>query len=181
MRVPTHLVALVAIASLGVARPAPAQRPRADTAEAREVAAVRALYRDVVRAVDAHELTRRDSTFACSDHDLGQTVSIWASSDSTIRRLKRTLGTDDHAQTEWFYYDRAGHLRFHFITFGAVNGTLQEERFYYAVDGRVIRHLVRQTHGPGYPFHADRPIWKPAAWLRRPCSVGEPRSDGAPG
>ncbi len=180
MSAATHLIPLVAFVSLVAVRPMAAQRAPTDTAESREVSAVRAVYGEVVRAVDSRELARRDTTFACSEDDLGQTVSIWAGRDSTVRRLMWAWGTDDHAETHWFYYDRTGHLRFQLITFGAVNGTLQEERYYYSADGRVVRHLTQRTRGPGYPFRAGRPIWNPGEWLRTLCSAGDPRSDREP-
>jgi YD repeat-containing protein len=133
---------------------------------------VRAVYQDVTRAAAAAQLARRDSTVQCSPDDLEQEVTRWTDPAGRIRQLTWAAGSDDHAQTQRFYYDEAGRLRFIFVSRGAVNGTQQEERVYYASDGRLLRRLLTEVHGPGYPFGEAEPVWRPAEWLRRLCAGG---------
>ncbi|HEX6749395.1 MAG TPA: hypothetical protein VF092_19020 [Longimicrobium sp.] len=148
-----------------------AQSSRARQAAAEpEIQAVRAIYQEVMQAVAANRLARRDTTVQCDGDDWGQTVTFRTDAAGRVRLLTWEGGTDDHAETHRFYYDGAGRLRFIFATYGAVNGTLLEERVYYATNGRLLRRLRTQTHGPGYSFVPPTPIWRPAEWLRRLCS-----------
>jgi len=139
---------------------------RARTTPEREIAAVDAAYRAVERAT----LVRRDSTVQCADA-LEQQVTRYVDSAGTVRRLTWETGTDDHAETHEFYYDRAGRLRFIFSSFGAVNGTGVEERVFYAPDRRRLRRRRNRIAGPGYPFASVEPVWRPNQWLRQLCSA----------
>lgn len=139
--------------------------------EEREIAAVRTVYQDVTGAAASGQLARRDSTVQCPD-DLEQEVTRWTDPSGRIRQLTWVAGTDDHSETHRFYYDGSGRLRFIFVSFGAVNGTGQEERVYYAADGRLLRRRKTRIHGPGYPFADAEPVWRPEEWLRRLCSDG---------
>ena len=158
---------LVASASNGAA----AQSSRAaSSATEQEIGAVRAVYQEVMQAIAANRLTRLDSTVHCDGDGWALDVTVWRDRDRRVRQLTWAGGTDDHAETHRFYYDSAGRLRFVFVTRGAVNGTQEEERVWYAADRRVLRRTKRQVHGPGYPFEEVAPIWNPAAWLGNPCS-----------
>ncbi len=150
-----------------------AQSARARQAAEPEIQAVRAVYQEVMQAVAANRLARRDTTVRCDGDDWGRTVTVGTDAAGRVRLLTWAGGTDDHAETHRFYYDGAGRLRFIFATLGAVNGTQLEERIYYAPDGRLLRRLRTQTHGPGYPFEQATPIRHPAEWLRRLCSEHE--------
>lgn len=148
-----------------------AQSPRASRSGTEaEVAAVRAVYEEVVQAAAAHRLARRDTTITCDEEDLGTDVTVMTDASGGVRLLSWKGGSDDHGETHRFYYDAAGRLRFLFVSRGAVNGTEQEERVYYAPDRRVVRHLVTLTHGPGYAFARGTPVWRPVEWVRTLCS-----------
>jgi len=152
---------------------APALQAQARTSESeREIAAARAVYQDVLRAASSGQLARRDSTIGCSPDDLEEEVTRWIDSAGRIRQLTWVAGSDDHAETHRFYYDGSGRLRFIFVSRGAVNGTQQEERVYYAADGRLLRRRRTLVEGPGYPFAEAQPVWRPDEWLRRLCSDG---------
>ena len=141
-------------------------------AQEREVAAVRAVYQEVTRAVAAGHLVRRDTTVACDESDLGQEITLWRDRAGLVRQLTWAGGTDDHAQTYRSYYDAAGRLRFVFVTRGAVNGTQQELRLYFGLTGTLLRRLEKRTAGPGYPFSEPEPVRAPSEWLRQLCSQG---------
>ena len=138
----------------------------------REIAAVRAVYQEITQAASTGRLMRRDSTVRCSPDDLEQEVTRWTDLSGTIRQLTWMAGSDDHAETQRFYYDGSGRLRFVFVSRGAVNGTQEEERVYYAADGRLLRRRKTRVEGPGYGFGDPQPVWHPNAWLRSLCSGG---------
>ena len=89
-----------------------------------------------------HRWARTDTTVKCDDEDIGDHVTVDRDSTGTIRRLRWSGGTEDHAETHSYYYDAVGRLRFAFLTLGAVNGTQREERVYYAGTGEVVRRLL---------------------------------------
>jgi hypothetical protein len=136
---------------------------------AREMETARAVYREVTRDSAAGVLARRDSVVRCAADDLPLQVTFWTDADGHVRELVWSGGSEDHAETSRYYYDGLARLRFSFTTRGAVNGTRQEERVYYAADGRVLSRRVQRTQGLGYPFADARPIRDPALWLRRLC------------
>jgi hypothetical protein len=164
------VVALAAVSLLGFAPAAVAQASSARYEDReQEIRAVRAVYQEVTRAAAANRLARRDSTVNCRGDDLGMEVTLMTDSAGRVRQLTWRGGTEDHAEVNRFYYDGAGRLRFIFATRGAVNGTGQEERDYYAADGRLLRRSTTRTRGPGYPFSPATPIRRPMEWLRHVC------------
>ena len=169
-----RVVPLAAAALLfGSAPAAAAQSPRTgDAATEQEIQAVRAVYQEVVQAAAANRLTRLEKSVRCHKDDFGEDVTSWTDASGRVRRLTISGGTDDHVQTHRFYYDGAGRLRFIFVSRGAVNGTQEEERIYYAADRRVLRRAKTELHGPGYFFVEAAPIWRPAEWLQSPCAEG---------
>lgn len=175
MKTPRCILALAAAAVVAaVPQPAPAQSSRATEAGTElEIRAVRVVYQQVMREIAANRLVRRDSTVHCGNDDPGLEATYRTDAAGHIRQLEWSGGSDDHAETHRFYYDAAGRLRFIFVTRGAVNGTQEEERVYYAAGGRILRRAKSQVHGPGYFFTPATPIWHPAAWLGRPCPDGE--------
>lgn len=166
-----RLVPLAAAAILlGTALPAAAQSPRDGNGDTeREIRAVRAVYQEVTQAVAANRLTRTQKSVRCHKDDLGEAVTAMTDASGRVRQLTIAAGTDDQAETQRFYYDSAGRLRFIFVTRGAVNGTEEEERIYYASDRRVLRRTRTKLQGPGYFFSPATPIWRPAEWVRDPC------------
>lgn len=165
--------ALAAAAMLvcSVSGVAVAQSSRATgSATEQEIGAVRAVYQEVMQAIAANRLARRESTVQCDEDGWAFDVTVWRDRDGRVRQLTWEGGSDDHAETRRFYYDSAGRLRFVFATRGAVNGTGEEERVWYAADRRILRRTKRLVQGPGYPVPDVPPIWNPAEWLRNPCS-----------
>jgi hypothetical protein len=161
----THLTLLALLALTPAAR----AQAQARTGQAREIEAVRVVYREVEAAITAGRYTRRDSTVSCPGDPPGMRVSWWLDSARRIRQLRWSGGSDDHSETQRSYFDRAGRLRFVLATRGAVNGTQQEERVYFAASGREVHRLLRRERGPGYPFAAVTPVRDPARWLRQVC------------
>jgi hypothetical protein len=116
------------------------------------VRAIRVVYQEVEAAVISATLRQRADSFRCEPDRPTLRVTTYADSQGVTRRLVLRAESEDQSETVSYYYDRAGHLRFAFATRGVVNGTHQEERVYYALDGTVLRRLTRLVSGPGYPF-----------------------------
>jgi hypothetical protein len=164
---------IVVLGSFRMAAPLGAQpSPEGRAASEGEIRAVRVVYQEVTRAAAEERLTRRDSTVECGENDLGSEITVWREPSGRIRQLTWAGGTDDHAQTVRHYYDRAGRLRFVFITRGAVNGTEQEARLYFGEAGQLLRRVEAQKKGPGYPFGDPEFAWRPEEWMRQLCSEG---------
>jgi len=146
----------------------PAARADSDAA----VLAARRTYQAVERGITDGTVVARDTTIACvPDPEAGDATefTVYRDRAGLIRRLTRREGTDHWGRTTSYYYDSAGALRFAFARMGAVNGTDEEERVYYADGGRVVRRRVRQRSGPGYPLPPTEAVASPAVWLRRFC------------
>lgn len=147
---------------------------RAQAAQAaafqQEIAAVRAIYQEVNRDAAARRLVARDTVPRCVDglHHL-VAATLWADPSGRVRLLKTGGVTEHHGDVRHYYYDRSGQLRFVYVARAAVDDSEEQERIYYAADGRRLQHLTTLTRGPGYPFHEDYPVSDPAEWLRQPC------------
>ena len=158
-----------AVASgLIVARLLPAQvSPR--LADAAAVRTAQSTYQDVEAALKRRQLTRRDTTVQCPPDSLEARGSVYRDRRQLVRRLDTEGGTEDHVEKVVTYFDTLERARFTFAQRGAVNGTHQEERVYYDEHGRVVRRMVRQTHGPGYPFDTLSTVPRLATWIRDLC------------
>ena len=145
----------------------PAARTRATIDSA--TLEVRQIYRAIEAAIRAGALRRVDTTFQCDSEALDYQAHWYADSRGVIRRLDLGVGTDDHAEQLSFYYDSKQRLRFAFAKRGAVVGTTQEERAYYAPNRTLLARRVNWIHGPHYQFAPLAPVWDPAAWRRAAC------------
>jgi hypothetical protein len=134
-----------------------------------DIRSIRTIANGIDGAVAAGRLRQRDTSFACDGGSVRFDVTAHVDSLGVIRRIHFEGGTDDSAHELWYYYDRAGRLRFAFAKRGAVNGTQEEERAYYDPRGTVLHRDVRRLDGPGYPWEPIDPIANPKAWLRNPC------------
>lgn len=146
-----HLVFIVA-AVLATALPAAAEK-RAATAGLRhpDVIAVRGIYREVEDRIADGQLKKEERHAAgCSPWSDDRT--IYANTKGAIRKYVWEYGGDDSAFTVRHYYDRAGRLRFVFVTAGAVNGTVMEQRIYFNERGARIRETRVLVAGAGYTF-----------------------------
>ena len=161
-------IALSACAlSLACALSASAQSSRPSSTAA-TVRSAQAVYREVEAALRQHRLARHDTTVTCSD-DLASHASLFTDGNHRVRRLDTSGGTEDHAEQAATYFDTLGRPRFSFAKRGAVNGTYQEERAYYDEREHVVRRVVRQLHGPGYPFDTLTIVPRLATWLHDLC------------
>lgn len=77
---------------------------------------------------------------------------IAVDSSGVVRRYEKQGGSEDSSLTWEHYYDRAGRLRFVFISGGAANGAHLEHRIYFDEGGRRIWESHKYTKGPGYSF-----------------------------
>jgi hypothetical protein len=168
---PCHLTMtprfVVLAVTFALASPLPAQ-----TATPSDTAAVRSaqsVFREVESALTQRQLTRQDTAVTCPPSGREGRGSIYADVLHRVRRLDLDGGGEDHSETIATYFDTLGRARFVFAQRGAVNGTQQEERVYYDERGRVIHRLLRQTHGPGYPFDTLSTVPRLETWLRDLC------------
>jgi hypothetical protein len=134
-----------------------------------EVATARSVYKWVEAAISARELHRRDTVITCAAGELTDSVTTYRDRAGVVRGLIWSGGTDDQAEQLRYYYDVAGRLRFALATRGAINGTQQAERVYFAESGVVLRRSVRTTHGPGYPFGEVPALQRPADVVNAFC------------
>ncbi|HEU0054303.1 MAG TPA: hypothetical protein VFQ39_14045 [Longimicrobium sp.] len=124
----------------------------------------RSVSREVEMAVAANRLARRDTTL-CADTTPGTEVRWWTDDAGRVRRLEVEGGTDDHAEHIRYDYDGIGRLRLAFASFGAVNGTGEEETAVFSPTGELLSRERVRTAGPGYTFAEIIPLPAPAAWL----------------
>ncbi len=73
-------------------------------------------------------------------------------SQDRVRRYEKQAGSEDSSLKWEHYYDEAGHLRFVFISGGAVNGSELEHRIYFDETGKRIWEDQKYVKGPGYTF-----------------------------
>ena len=150
-----------------LAVPLPAQRVTAgDTVDMRSAESV---VREVESALTQRHLTRRDTAVTCLPSGREGRASVYTDALHRLRRLDVDGGGEDHSEAIATYFDTLGRARFAFAQRGAVNGTQQEERVYYDERGHVIRRLVRQTHGPGYPLDTLSAVPHLETWIRDLC------------
>lgn len=125
-------------------------------------------------AMSAKPLARHESSIrdgVAVDSGLAEVRQIYQAIEAgAIRRLDIGLGTEDHAEEWLFYYDTSRRLRFALAKRGAVIGSQQEERVYYAKDRTMLARRVRWLHDPHYAFSLLAPVWNPAAWRKAACS-----------
>lgn len=160
--------ALLVMALVSAPRVASCQGPASiDTAGA--IREARATFQEAGRAVAARRWIRTDTTVRCGDEEAGDDITMDRDSAGTIRRLRWSGGTADHAETHSYFYDAMGRLRFAYVTLGAVNGTQSEERVYFTGAGDVVRRVRRLVRGPGYPSDPVVGVRDPEAWLRGFC------------
>lgn len=133
------------------------------------VRSAQVVYQTVEAARKRRELIRHDTTVVCAQDSLEAHGSSYVDRDHRIRRLDTETGTGDHAERVATYFDTLGRARFSFAQRAAVNGTHQEERVYYDEHGKVVRHQIRQTHGPGYPFDTLSTVPHVATWIGDLC------------
>ncbi|MGB7921651.1 MAG: hypothetical protein WCF57_00265 [Pyrinomonadaceae bacterium] len=95
------------------------------------------------------------------------TVRVMAvDSEGRVGRYEKEAGSEDSSLAWKHYYDQSGHLRFVFITGGAVNGSTLEHRIYFDEAGKRIWEDQKYTKGPGYTF--------PSVWPDDQLQMADP-------
>jgi hypothetical protein len=131
---------------------------------------VRKIYQGIESAIRAGALHRVDTTFSCDSESLDYDAHLYADSSGAIRRLDIDVGTEDHGEKWSFYYDAQKRLRFALAKRGAVVGSEQEERVYYAEDRKLLARRISWQHGPHYWFAKLDPVWDPREWKKAACT-----------
>lgn len=147
----TAASAMLLVTGSGTLASSPAQAsPRASLNDP-QIKAVRAVFSEVKRGVEAGDLEWKKVEFVdCGSYE--QTRTKYVDGTGVVRLLKRAGGSDDSMMAASVTYDRQGRPRFLFVTGGAVNGTHAELRVYLDRRGREIRRQARLVSGPGYTF-----------------------------
>ena len=133
------------------------------------VRSAQSVFREVESALAQRRLTRRDTAVTCPPSGREARGSVYTDALHRVRRLDTDGGGEDHTEAIATYFDTLGSARFAFAQRGAVNGTQQEERVYYDERGHIIRRVLRQTHGPGYPFDTLSTVPRLQTWIRDLC------------
>lgn len=128
-----------------------------------EIVEIRAIYRETREAEAAGRLRREQRVFGyCRPYDDTERT-LYLDGGGTVRSYHAGRGSDDSAAQAYYYYDRAGALRFVFVQAGAVNGTATEYRIYVSKAGERLWEERRNLKGPGWRF----PGQLPDDWLVR--------------
>ena len=106
--------------------------------------------RALVAQIDSLPLVEQADSADCGRGYIGITARLFTDSAGRARKYLLAGGSDDSAGEARLYFDATGQLRFRFSTTNAVNGTRQEDRFYYDAQGRELYHDRRRLAGPGY-------------------------------
>jgi hypothetical protein len=137
---------------------------------------VRAIVQAVKTGMSGKSFTVRRRAFEYCESYEDVERQIASDSSGRVRFYLNDAGSDDSALKTEHYYDETGHLRFVFISGGAVNGSHLEHRIYFDDAGRRIWEEHTYTKGPGYTFPETWPddrlqINNPAAKFasKSPC------------
>src|SRR2546423_9550586 len=154
---------LLALASCAAAVPpaihAASQEPAADTKITQanwqhhpQIKTVRAIVESVEAGLSKglYKVSKREFEYCEPYEDTMRMMA--ADSSGRVRRYERQAGSEDSALTLKHTYDEGGHLRFVFITGGAVNGSELEHRIYFDGAGKRIWEEQKYLKGPGYTF-----------------------------
>ena len=117
-----------------------------------KIRTVRSLYRSIENDISAGRMKKNERTFQSCEGGLSEDRIVYLDAQNRVRKYVRQGGSDDSTLTFRHYYDDAGRLRFVFVTGGAINGSIMEERIYLDHHGKLIRDDRKWTTGPGYPF-----------------------------
>jgi hypothetical protein len=117
-----------------------------------KIRAVRSLYRSIEGGISAGRLTKHKRTVESCNNGLPENRTFYFDAQKRVRKYVTEGGHDDYTLTFRYYYDVAGKLRFVFVTGGAINGSIMEERIYFDRRGALLRDERKWTTGPGYPF-----------------------------
>ena len=117
-----------------------------------KIRAIRAIVQSVKAGLARKSLVLKRRAFEyCEPYE--DTVRAIATDKGGRVRFYQNEGGSDDSSLKWeHYYDEAGHLRFVFITGGAVNGSRLEHRIYFDETGKRIWEEQVYTKGPGYTF-----------------------------
>ncbi len=117
-----------------------------------KIKAIRAIVQSVKNGMSRKSLTVRKRAFEyCEPYE--DTERMIATDSRGHARFYQNAGGSDDSSLKWeHYYDEAGHLRFVFITGGAVNGSELEHRIYFDEAGKRIWEEQTYKKGPGYTF-----------------------------
>ncbi len=117
-----------------------------------KIKAIRAIVQSMKTGMSRKSFTVKKRVFEyCEPYE--DTERMIATDSRGRARFYQNAGGSDDSSLKWeHYYDEAGHLRFVFITGGAVNGSELEHRIYFDEAGKRIWEEQTYKKGPGYTF-----------------------------
>ena len=122
-----------------------------------KIRTIRAMVQSVTAGMSKRTFTTKKRVFEyCEPYQDTERV-IAKDSRGHTRFYRNQAGSEDSSLQWEHYYDEMGHLRFVFITGGAVNGSALEHRIYFDETGKRIWEDQTYKKGPGYTFPAEWP------------------------
>jgi hypothetical protein len=135
-----------------------------------EIRAVRAVYQEVQTAVQKKQLKKTAAAENCFRENNYVTELYWyADATGRVRQLHIAYGTSDSVGELDYYYDNLGKHRFTYYQLGAVNGTQQEIRAYFAANGKELYRDIRLIEGSGYPSGTEEYVPEPLKHVAKLC------------
>jgi hypothetical protein len=130
------------------------------------IAAVRALVEVVDRAIAQKKLRVVRRQYDCLPGESAR--SAFLDDAGRVRKLVRSVGSEDSAITVEQYFDESGQLRFAFFVAGAVNDSTAHVRMYLDPGGHAM-WTQRDATGPGYTW-----VFTPLLFPRAPANAFQP-------
>jgi hypothetical protein len=121
----------------------------------------------IEREVGQAQLTREHRSFGeCPPN--GSTHERFRDASGVTRRYVVDWGSSDSRIKFTHYYDRLGRLRLIVVDAAAVNGTRENDRIVFALDGSRLSEIRRRVAGPGYAWQNP---WPDNLVVRNPDNV----------
>lgn len=117
-----------------------------------KIKVIRTIVQTVKTGMSGKSFTTKKRVFEYCEPYEDTVRMISTDSRGRVRFYQNEGGSDDSALKWEHYYDEAGHLRFVFITGGAVNGSRLEHRIYFDEGGKRLWEEHTFVKGPGYTF-----------------------------
>jgi hypothetical protein len=117
------------------------------------VEASRAVFTEVRAAVDAKQLTSRDSHDCTAEFS---SFTLATDAKGIVRYFVRDFGGSDSSQRVESYYDAQGRLRFVFVKVGAVPSAWVQARYWLDEAGALV-WKARTAGGEGPTYYATNP------------------------
>lgn len=110
------------------------------------------------------KISKREFEYCEPYEDTMRTMAV--DSKGHVRFYVSEGGSEDSSLKFQHYYDEDGHLRFVFITGGAVQGAQLEHRIYFDETGKRIWEKQKYLQGPAYTF--------PKVWPDEELQITDP-------